>query len=821
MTLGAGMLALVFFLLYYHSHVALVLSRDASGSDQQPPSWDSAHQRLLQLSFYSKLEYVPSVDCQSAPQSSYKFCDPRLSPEVRATDLVSRIAIDDLIKQTSSIAPGISSLGIKDYNWRSNCLHGWSKSGGNWLKGLTWTVFAAPIGLGATFDPALVQRVGEATADEGRALHNVMLVYYNGSSTEAAGLNCFSPNVNLLRDPRWGRGQETFGEDPLLLSLIGTAYTKGLQVGEDPKYLKVAACAKHFAVHSGPEELRMHFSATVTLHDLYDTYLPAFKSQVLAGKVAQIMPAYSGTRCKYQQDGAPDAANPFLLRTVLREQFGTPNISIVSDNLAVAAVYQDHKYTSSLEKAAAVCVNATTDLDLGHDDVYPSELPLALRDKLVSAENIQAAVWRSFYLRFRLGDFDPMSMVPYQAINVSHLNTPENQALNLQAARESIVLIKNLFNTLPLSQDKLTSLAIVGPNANATTTLLSNYMGIPSEIVSILQGIDNAVPKVKVSFAEGCSTVKCPNQDGFDEAVSLAMGVDCVIAVMGLDGSVEGESHDRAQTTCDGVDQDILALPGCQTDLVEALISANPRVILVLVNGGPVSLPTLLNHKGVLAVVEVFYPGALGGTALADVLFGEYNPGGKMPYTVYESIADVRPSVDYTMSTSPGRTYRYFKNDNALIPFGSGLSYTEFQFSDLVVSPSSIKPCDSVKVSVSVQNTGDLLGDEVVQVYLQPPKISGKDFTPNIQLLAFERVSIEPSSTQASSFLLNPYLLSLVDADGGRYIFPGEYEVFVGGSLPGEDSWSSSQALQDKLVIEGTAPVSVAECAGSPQCLAC
>ena len=414
------------------------------------------------------------VDCYSKPQSDLPFCDPKLPFMERAKDLESRLTLEEKIQQTSTIAPAIERFGIKDYNWRSNCLHGWSASGGHWLEGLTWTVFPAPIGLGATFDPALISKIGQATADEGRALHNVMMYANDGSSTEAAGLNCFSPNVNLFRDPRWGRGQETFGEDPYLIASIGAAYTRGLQIGEDTKYLKIAACAKHFSAHSGPEELRLEFSANVTLHDLYDTYLPAFKTQVVGAKVAQIMPAYSGLRCDYQPDGASDATNSFLLKTVLREEFNAPDISVVSDNGAVSFVYTEQKYVSSPEQAAAVCMNTTTDLDLGYDSIY---LQKALEKSDVQLETSRDAVVCNFYLRMRLDDFDPPYNNSYLDIGKDHLGTMQNQELNLEAARKSILLLKNARYSLPLDPQKITNLAVIDPNANATKTLLSNYEG--------------------------------------------------------------------------------------------------------------------------------------------------------------------------------------------------------------------------------------------------------------------------------------------------------------------------------------------------------
>ena len=752
---------------------------------------------------------VPSVDCQSPPQSSYPFCNPKLSPEARATDLVSRLTQDELIAQTFYIAPAISRLGINTYNWRSNCAHGWTKSGGpDWL-GYTWTVFPAAIGMAATFDKILVLSAGQVTSTEGRALHNEVMARYNGSSQEASGLNCYSPNVNLLRDPRWGRAQETFGEDPYLISQLSVAYTKGLQEGSDPAYVKIAASPKHFSVHSGPDQIRNHFTANATLHDLYDTYLAAFKSQVVGGKAMQIMPALSGLRCVKEEDGAPDAANPFLLHSILREEFGAENISVVSDNEAIGQVYTDHHFASSYEEAGALCMNATTDLDLGPDKVYPKYLPAALRDNLVQLETIQRAVWRSFYLRIRVGDFDPVSMVPYQLINASQLNTPNSQGLNLLMALKSMVLLKNT-GVLPLTVPSIKKLAVIGPNANASTVLLSNYEGIPAYITTVYEGIKRT--GIPVEYASGCADVLCANKSSFSQALAVAYDADFVVAVMGLDGSVESEGHDRKNTTCESQQVDNLALPGCQTALIEEIISLNPRVILVLINGGPVSIPSLYANDAVMAILEAFYPGPLGGSAVADVLIGEYNPGGRLPYTVFHNTSHLPIATDYNMTTPPGRTYRYYTG-KPLFPFGYGLSYTTFKYSQLVLPATSIKVCDTLNLRVSVQNTGDISGEEVIQVYLEPPKLSGKPFIPNIQLVSFERVGLGPKTdSYVANYELNAYLLSLVDKDGEHYIFPGEYTVVV---TDGVDN-----RLTAPFTIEGTV-TNVKECPGAPACLAC
>ena len=471
---------------------------------------DFDERTTVQQSTVSKYQ---SVLCQKAPQNSYPFCNDVLDFVSRTNDLVKRLTIAEMIQQTSSIAPAIPRLGINAYNWRSNCMHGWSKSGGNWANGLRWTVFPAPIGLGATFDTELVYTAGQITSDEGRALHNAMLQKFEGESTEAAGLNCFSPNVNLFRDPRWGRGQETYGEDPYLLSMLGVAYTRGLQEGEDSEYLKVAACAKHFAVHSGPEELRFGFVANVSLYDLYSTYLPAFKSQVLAGKVSQMMPAYNGLRvAKYSEDGAPGCANKYLLRDILRGEWNVPNISVCSDNGGLRHAVEQ-KYFSTVVEGAAGTMNASTDIDLGFDVIFPSFLHVALKRRLLNQQTIEDAVWRTFYLRMRLGDFDPPLKVTYQSIGKDHLDTQSNREVNLEAAIKSIVLLKNKNDFLPILPSSLKKVAIIGPNIDAIP--LSNYEGIPSTTVSVLEGIKTVLGyDVIVSSAKGCSHTKCVYRTG-------------------------------------------------------------------------------------------------------------------------------------------------------------------------------------------------------------------------------------------------------------------------------------------------------------------
>lgn len=800
LTLGGFCVALV--ILYWHADY--VVSREIGNSVQKSldtawANWKKIVDTLSRLE-EAGFEPVPNVDCRSEPQSSFAFCNPELTSQERATDLVMRLSLDELIDQTSAAAPAIQRLGINAYNWKSNCLHGWSKLGISDWFGYTWTVFPAAIGLGATFNPHLVQKVGQITADEGRALHNLLLVHFSGDSQEGGGLNCFVPKSNILRDPRWSRAQETYGEDPLVVSELGVAYTAGLQGNSDGiKYLKVGASSNYYPMSSCS-------AVNVTMHDLYDTYLPAFKSQILAGNVSQVVTGSFGVRCKLEIVGVLHTQD-YLLKTVLRQKFGAGNISVSSSGIAAA-------FRNRPELASAIYINATTDIDLGGKNIYLSELKNALRDHIIVEQTIRNSVWRSFYLRIQLGDFDPPELVPYQYIDASHLNRPAHQTLNLQAARESLVLLKNVGNLLPLDVDSLNKLAVIGPNANSTSALLSNNGGIPAFVVSVLQGIREAVNNthVDIEYQPGCVDVVCSNTSLFEKAIDIVHNADFVVMVMGLDHTIEKMDQDRVSTTCESVPVDTLALPGCQERLVEDVIDYNSRVIIILTNGGPISIPNLYMHRGIIGIVEAFYPGPLGGRAVSDVLFGRYNPGGRMPYTTFYTSKDILPSINYNMYEAPGQTYRYFTRE-PLIKFGFGLSYSEFEYSSLDILMTKIQPCNSIKLSVSVQNVGEVEGDEVIQVYVRPPRMLGKPFIPNVQLVAFERVNIHPQVVHVASFELNPFLLSLIDKDGEHYLFPGQYALVVTGG-------QEENELSSVFSIEGSV-TNVMDCPRIPLCLAC
>ena len=411
-------------------------------------------------------------------------------------------------------------------------------------------------------------------------------------------------------------------------------------------------------------------------------------------------------------------------------------ISVVSDNGAVGFVYTKMKYVTDEETAAAVCINATTDLDLGHDEIYPTYLPKALDNGKVNLQTIRDAVVRNFYLRMRLGDFDPLSMVPYQSIDKSHLNTPQNQALNLQAARESIVLLRNSGQAiqLPLLPKNMIEITVIGPHANSTQALLSNYEGIPPKTVTVLEGIQSVLKgtNANINYAPGCMDAKCEDMSKFEEALDLCMDNKLVVMVMGMDQSIESEGRDRGLTNCYGLSNDVLGLPGCQSVLVERATARSQRVILVIINGGPISIPDgIFWSDNIAAIVEAFYPGAQGGTAVADVLFGLYNPAGRMPVSILWGLYRVPAFTNYNMT---GRTYRNMDGDQQY-QFGYGLSYSVFNYTNFTISPSTITPCDSIRASVTVTNIGGPAGDEVVQLYVSPPRLNNK---PYVQLRSYD-----------------------------------------------------------------------------------
>jgi beta-glucosidase len=695
------------------------------------------------------------------------YADPAQPISVRVADLISRMTLSEKVSQMLHGAPAIEHLGIPAYNWWNECLHGVGRAG-------VATVFPQAIGMAATWDVDLLHQVAVAISDEARAKHHTALGE-DGSCAQYYGLTFWTPNINIFRDPRWGRGQETYGEDPYLTSQMGVTFIKGLQ-GDDPKYLKLAATAKHYAVHSGPESERHYFDARVDERDLRETYLPAFEAAVREAKVVSVMGAYNRT------NGEPCCASPTLLQKILREEWefgGADGVDghIVSDCWAIHDIHAHHQVVKTAPEAAALAVKTGCDLNCGH--TYGALL-VALEQGLIDEAAIDVALTRLFTLRFKLGMFDPPEMVPYAKIPIEVNDSEAHRALALQTARESIVLLKNADGALPLDKANLKTIAVIGPNADDDLVLLGNYFGLPSRSVTPLQGIrDRVGAGVEVIHVPGCG-IRDYDKTGFAAAVAAAKNADVVIAVMGLSQLVEGEEGQEEgiktgeRSSGDRTDLD---LPGVQEALLEAVTATGTPLIVVLLNGSAVAVNWAQEHAA--AIVEVWYPGEEGGTALADVLFGDYNPAGRLPVTFYKSVEDLPPFRDYDMK---GHTYRYFDGE-ALYPFGYGLSYTTFAYSDLTFSADKIKAGENLKVSVKVKNTGDCTGDEVVQLYVRD--VEAFVPVPIRQLQGFTRIHLEPGAQQTVTFTLTSRQMSLFTDDGQWAVDPGLFEVSVGGGQPG------------------------------------
>ncbi|MHB1001717.1 MAG: glycoside hydrolase family 3 C-terminal domain-containing protein [Armatimonadota bacterium] len=680
------------------------------------------------------------------------YLDTSLTFEERVDDLISRMTLHEKIWQMLHTAPAIPRLGIPEYNWWNECLHGVGRAG-------VATVFPQAIGLGATWNTELIREMADVISDEARAKHHEYAK--RGDHGIYKGLTFWSPNINIFRDPRWGRGQETYGEDPYLTSRIGLEFVKGLQ-GDDPKYLKLVATPKHYAVHSGPEEDRHHFDAVVSKKDLRETYLPAFRDCVVDGKAVSIMGAYNRT------NGEVCCGSKTLLQDILRDEWGFDGY-VVSDCGAICDFHLNHKVTNSPQESAALAVNNGCELNCG--DTY-GHLIIAVEQGLISEETIDLAVKRLMMARFRLGMFDPEEMVPYAQIPYEVNDCYDHRKLALKTAQESIVLLKNADNMLPLSKD-LKSIAVIGPNAVSLDVLIGNYFGTPSKFVTPLDGIRAKVsPDTRVYYAKGCEVVGNSKEE-FAEAAAAADRADAVIMCMGLSPRVEGEEGDAANSDGGG-DRLHLNMPGVQQELLEMICGMGKPVILVLMNGSPVAVNWAQGN--VPAILTAWYPGEEGGTAVADVIFGDYSPAGRLPITFVKSLEQLPPFVDYSMK---GRTYRYMEAE-PLYPFGYGLSFTTFEYSGLALSADSVQSGESIEVSVEVSNAGSRAGDEVVQLYITD--IESSVTVPIRQLIRFKRISIEPGQKETVSFTLAPRDMSIIDEEGQRVLEPGRFIITVGGN---------------------------------------
>ncbi len=859
---------------------------------------------LLPKAIFILMVFLMLTSCNAPKEkpSALPYQNPELSIEERVNDLVGRMTLEEKISQMINQAPAIERLGIPEYNWWSEGLHGVARAG-------LATVFPQAIGLGATWDRDLMFRVSTAISDEARAKHHDFA--RKGKRFIYQGLTFWSPNINIFRDPRWGRGQETYGEDPYLTGRLAVEFIKGLQ-GDDSVYFKTIATVKHFAVHSGPELERHTFNALIGNKDLNETYLPQFEVGIREGKAYSLMCAYN------RYNGEACCTSGKLLNEVLRKDWAFSGF-VVSDCDGIVDIYKNHKQVSTPAEAAALAVKSGTDLECGK--VYLN-LKEAVERNLISENEIDVSVKRLFTARFKLGMFDPPEMVRYASIPYDVVDSKKHKDMALEAAQKSIVLLKNENNLLPLKKD-IGTLAVIGPNADQWLMLLGNYNGVPSNPVTPLKGIKEKLKNTNVLYAQGCELAdgmptyktipeavlssggekglkgeyfnnadfsgpslfsaldksidknwsdKAPRNDMSDDnfsvrwsgqlipdktavyqlgfistcntrlflddslvaktvyhfrdeygdprlrkspamkleagkkykivleaidtyadaqvqlvwarpqpelkkqALEAARQADAVVMCMGLTARMEGEEMDIVIDGFNAGDRTKIDLPRPQQELIKEIHALGKPVIVVLLNGSALAINW--EEKNIPAILETWYPGQAAGQAIADVLFGDYNPGGKLPVTFYKSTNDLPSFKEYKIS---GQTYRYFKGE-PLYPFGFGLSYTSFAYDDLKIEESH-QVGDSIKLSVNVKNTGAMGGDEVIQVYLS--NLNAPVKVPIRSLAEFRRINLKPNESRRVSFTLPSSAFSIIDNKGERKVLPGQFEIAVGGGQPG------------------------------------
>ncbi len=689
-----------------------------------------------------------------ADATPHPYLDANLDVAARVADLIGRLTLEEKIGQLMNQAAAIERLGVPAYDYWSEALHGVARAG-------RATVFPQAIGLAATFDPDLVHRVATAISDEGRAKHHAAV--RNGTPAAYTGLTFWSPNINIFRDPRWGRGHETYGEDPYLTARLGVAYITGLQ-GDDPRYLKTAACAKHFAVHSGPEKSRFEFDARPSDKDLYETYLPAFQAAVQEAGVENVMGAYN------RLNGVPCCAHHWLLTELLRDTWGFDG-HVGSDCGAVTLIASGHGYVDTQPEAAAAAIKSGCDLECGRSYEFLGE---AVAQGLVSEAEIDRALFRVLRTRFRLGMFDPQERVPYARIAPEVVDSPAHRALAREAAQKSIVLLKNN-GILPFDQTKIKAMIVTGPTAGRLDVLLGNYYGLNPRLVTLLEGIMGAVgPETIVNWKDDCPLIGEPITDlgwtGF-----AGREHDVIVAVMGLAPELEGELGDAEGA--DGGDRREIGLPRGQEEFLKLLQAAGKPVVLVLTGGSALAVGWAQEY--VDAILWVGYPGEEGGTALGDMLYGRVSPSGRLPVTFYRSTADLPPFDDYALR---GRTYRYFGGE-PLYPFGFGLSYTRFQYEALVLERTELAPGEALAVTATVRNVGQRAADEVVQLYITDLEASVE--VPRAQLCGVQRLSLAPGEAGTARFTVTPEMMAVVGIDGVRRFEPGRFRLTAGACSPG------------------------------------
>lgn len=686
----------------------------------------------------------------------------KLDMDSRITALLKEMTLEEKISQTVNESAAIPRLGIPQYDWWSEALHGVARSG-------KATVFPQAIGLAATFDPLLIQKVGDAVSDEARAINNHLLD--NGYTQRLyQGLTFWSPNVNIFRDPRWGRGQETFGEDPFLSGTIGVAYIKGLQ-GTNPKYLKVAACAKHFAVHSGPEALRHEFNAIANAKDLRETYLPQFKMCVDAG-VEAVMCAYNRT------NNEACCGSNFLLQEVLLDEWNFKG-HIVSDCNALDNFHKKHKVTANSAESAALALKRGVDINCG--TTYTRSLQEAYDKKLVTMADIDIRLRRSLKTRFSLGMFDDASANPYRAIGPEVINNEAKKKLALESGQKSIVMLKNN-GALPLDKNSRI-LFMTGPLANDALSLVGNYNGVSGDFRSIAEGVASKVsPSTAMEFRQG-ALLTTENKNKMDWFSGHAREADATIVTLGLTLLLEGEEGESLASPNLG-DMLDMKLPESQLVLLrkisEKAKAAGKKVITVICAGMPLDMREVTELSD--AVLYAWYPGERGGDAVADIIFGDVSPSAKLPITFPKSIEQLPPFDDYSMK---GRTYKYM-DQAPLYPFGFGLSYAKLEWSKPAITTASIKKGQNVDFSVSIKNIGKINTDEVVQVYLSID--NKKELVPISSLVNFKRVSLNQGSSSEVSFSIPYSDFSFINSKGDKVQHKGKATLIVGNASPGSRS---------------------------------
>ncbi|MDF2540632.1 MAG: glycosyl hydrolase [Herbinix sp.] len=694
--------------------------------------------------------------------------------KIRAKKLAMEMTLEEKTTQLRYISPAIQRLGIPAYNWWNEALHGVARAG-------VATSFPQAIGLASIFDEAFMEKIADAISTEGRAKYNESIRKEDRDIYK--GLTFWCPNINIFRDPRWGRGHETFGEDPFLTARLGVSYIRGIQ--GDKEYLKAAACAKHFAVHSGPEQGRHEFNSIVSKKDLYETYLPAFEAAVKEAKVEGVMGAYNRT------NGEPCCGSNTLLREILRGQWGFDGY-IVSDCGAIADFHEHHRVTSTAEESAAMALSAGCDLNCGNIYLYVWK---AVQDGLITEEQVTSAVEHLLTTRFRLGMFDQTEFdtIPYEVVECK-----EHLALSEEAARKSMVLLKNN-GILPLKKEELKTIGVIGPNANSRDALKANYFGTSSRYITALEGIqDEAGENIRVLYSEGSQLIRSTAEGGalpndrLKEALSVAERSDVVILCMGLDASLEGEEGDASNEYCAG-DRMSLSLPKAQLDLIEAIAGLHKPTILCNMVGSATDLR--FAHEHFDAVLQVWYPGARGGKALADLLFGHCSPSGKLPVTFYHSVDDLPDFTDYAMKD---RTYRYMTKE-AFYPFGFGLTYSQVMCKEAKIL-GTIEPDQEIELQVKVENIGDFDTEEVIEVYIKVEELAYA--VPNYSLCGFKRVSLKKGEEKEVIIRIPYSSLEVVDENGERRVDSGKFTLYSGLCQP--DSRSVSLYGQKPLELNMT-----------------